>query len=268
MRDKVSRPDREGVVDGGKERITIIDCGRRCSSRGLLRASGSPHALVLYLPHAHTAPGHLASPPPSPLLPLPLAPPPASTTTQRPCLSSRAYPVLSCHPPHPTPLIVRSQARIRPQAPPAPAPYPLRRHPQAHLHPSQLRRPPHPHIRRYPGGPQPRQRGVRPPPPILRPPSARSPPIASLEHLGDQVLGLVVTELLYHLYPYLRVGPSTVCAVRPVRQSAMLTFSPVENEGPCRRQQHPGHHVGTEKNTPRRTVVHRRMLTFSCATDP
>lgn len=171
-------------------------------------------------------------------------------------------------PPHPTPLIVRSQARIRPQAPPAPAPYPLRRHPQAHLHPSQLRRPPHPHIRRYPGGPQPRQRGVRPPPPILRPPSARSPPIASLEHLGDQVLGLVVTELLYHLYPYLRVGPSTVCAVRPVRQSAMLTFSPVENEGPCRRQQHPGHHVGTEKNTPRRTVVHRRMLTFSCATDP
>ena len=103
MRDKVSRPDREGVVDGGKERITIIDCGRRCSSRGLLRASGSPHALVLYLPHAHTAPGHLASPPPSPLLPLPLAPPPASTTTQRPCLSSRAYPVLSCHPPSPHP---------------------------------------------------------------------------------------------------------------------------------------------------------------------
>lgn len=31
------------------------------------------------------------------------------------------------------------------------------------------------------------------------------------EHLGDTVLGLVVTELLLEMYPNLRVGPSTVC---------------------------------------------------------
>jgi ribonuclease-3 len=31
-----------------------------------------------------------------------------------------------------------------------------------------------------------------------------------LEHVGDQVLGLIVTDLLQELFPYLRVGPSTV----------------------------------------------------------
>lgn len=31
-----------------------------------------------------------------------------------------------------------------------------------------------------------------------------------LEHVGDQVLGLIVTDLLQSEYPYLRVGPSTV----------------------------------------------------------
>jgi dsRNA-specific ribonuclease len=30
------------------------------------------------------------------------------------------------------------------------------------------------------------------------------------EHLGDTVLGLVVTDLLIDMYPCLRVGPSTV----------------------------------------------------------
>ena len=31
-----------------------------------------------------------------------------------------------------------------------------------------------------------------------------------LEHVGDQVLGLIVTDLLQSEYPHLRVGPSTV----------------------------------------------------------
>ena len=33
-----------------------------------------------------------------------------------------------------------------------------------------------------------------------------------LEHLGDSVLNMVVTSLLQEVYPYLRVGPSTVSA--------------------------------------------------------
>ena len=43
-----------------------------------------------------------------------------------------------------------------------------------------------------------------------------SPPVDDLllpqrlEHVGDQVLGLIVTDLLQSEYPYLRVGPSTV----------------------------------------------------------
>lgn len=32
----------------------------------------------------------------------------------------------------------------------------------------------------------------------------------SLEHLGDTVLNMVITNYLQQVYPYLRVGPSTV----------------------------------------------------------
>ena len=35
--------------------------------------------------------------------------------------------------------------------------------------------------------------------------------IVRLEHLGDTVLGLSITTLLTEMYPYLRVGPATVC---------------------------------------------------------
>ena len=34
----------------------------------------------------------------------------------------------------------------------------------------------------------------------------------SIEHLGDSVLGLVVTDLLRDTFPFLRVGPTTVFA--------------------------------------------------------
>lgn len=34
--------------------------------------------------------------------------------------------------------------------------------------------------------------------------------LCRFEHLGDTVLGLVVTSLLLEMYPNLRVGPSTV----------------------------------------------------------
>ena len=33
------------------------------------------------------------------------------------------------------------------------------------------------------------------------------------EHLGDTVLGMAVTHLLMKLFPCIRVGPSTVCAL-------------------------------------------------------
>lgn len=42
------------------------------------------------------------------------------------------------------------------------------------------------------------------------------------EHLGDTVLGLIVTDLLFDAYPNLRVGPSTV---RTVLHSIFLFLS-------------------------------------------
>ena len=42
-------------------------------------------------------------------------------------------------------------------------------------------------------------------------PGDPSPDNEKYEHLGDTVLGLVVTSLLLEMYPCLRVGPSTVC---------------------------------------------------------
>jgi ribonuclease-3 len=36
------------------------------------------------------------------------------------------------------------------------------------------------------------------------------PKFSRLEHLGDSVLGLIVTDLLRELYPYLRVGAFAV----------------------------------------------------------
>ena len=37
-----------------------------------------------------------------------------------------------------------------------------------------------------------------------------------LEHLGDSVLNMVVTSLLQEVYPYLRVGPSTVSTMASI----------------------------------------------------
>ncbi|ETW84122.1 hypothetical protein HETIRDRAFT_239865, partial [Heterobasidion irregulare TC 32-1] len=56
-------------------------------------------------------------------------------------------------------------------------------------------------------------------------PEDPSPDNEVLEHLGDQVLGLVVTELLYHLYPYLRVGPSTKMRALVVGNSTLAVIS-------------------------------------------
>ncbi|KAI0320662.1 ribonuclease III domain-containing protein [Amylostereum chailletii] len=56
-------------------------------------------------------------------------------------------------------------------------------------------------------------------------PTDPSPDNEILEHLGDQVLGLVVTELLQEMYPYLRVGPSTKIRALVVGNSTLATVA-------------------------------------------
>ncbi|KAI0307051.1 ribonuclease III domain-containing protein [Multifurca ochricompacta] len=46
-----------------------------------------------------------------------------------------------------------------------------------------------------------------------------------LEHVGDQVLGLIVTDLLQKLFPYLRVGPSTKMRALVVGNSTLATIA-------------------------------------------
>jgi hypothetical protein len=66
-----------------------------------------------------------------------------------------------------------------------------------------------------------------------------------LEHVGDQVLGLIVTDLLQSEYPYLRVGPSTVRIVFSCAHIHLIIETVVflENAGARRWQQHTCHHV-------------------------
>jgi dsRNA-specific ribonuclease len=47
-----------------------------------------------------------------------------------------------------------------------------------------------------------------------------------LAQIGDQVFGLVVTDLIQNLYPYLRVGRASVrqCAVNGTGPSLMVAF--------------------------------------------
>ncbi|KAH9077049.1 ribonuclease III [Lactarius deliciosus] len=47
-----------------------------------------------------------------------------------------------------------------------------------------------------------------------------SPDNEQLEHVGDQVLGLIVTDLLQKMFPFLRVGPSTRRAISTSRASS------------------------------------------------
>ncbi|KAA1466570.1 ribonuclease III [Dentipellis sp. KUC8613] len=56
-------------------------------------------------------------------------------------------------------------------------------------------------------------------------PEDPSPDNEVLEHLGDQVLGLIVTELLQELHPYLRVGPSTKVRAMVVGNSTLAEIS-------------------------------------------
>jgi hypothetical protein len=51
-----------------------------------------------------------------------------------------------------------------------------------------------------------------------------------LEHVGDQVLGLIVTDLLQSQFPYLRVGPSTVRITHCLISTPSLSVS--DNETP------------------------------------
>ncbi|KAI0053691.1 ribonuclease III [Auriscalpium vulgare] len=56
-------------------------------------------------------------------------------------------------------------------------------------------------------------------------PDDPSPDNEMLEHLGDQVLGLIVTELLQELFPDLRVGPCTKIRALVVGNSTLATIA-------------------------------------------
>jgi ribonuclease-3 len=56
-------------------------------------------------------------------------------------------------------------------------------------------------------------------------PEDPSPDNEQLEHVGDQVLGLIVTDLLQSQYPYLRVGPSTKMRALVVGNSTLATIA-------------------------------------------
>ncbi|KZV69890.1 ribonuclease III [Peniophora sp. CONT] len=56
-------------------------------------------------------------------------------------------------------------------------------------------------------------------------PQDPSPDNEMLEHLGDQVLGLVITDLIQELYPYLRVGPSTKMRALVVGNQTLATVA-------------------------------------------
>jgi len=55
-------------------------------------------------------------------------------------------------------------------------------------------------------------------------PEDPSPDNEQLEHVGDQVLGLIVTDLLQSHFPYLRVGPSTKMRALVVGNSTLATM--------------------------------------------
>jgi len=56
-------------------------------------------------------------------------------------------------------------------------------------------------------------------------PEDPSPDNEQLEHVGDQVLGLIVTDLLQKMFPYLRVGPSTKMRALVVGNSTLATIA-------------------------------------------
>jgi ribonuclease-3 len=56
-------------------------------------------------------------------------------------------------------------------------------------------------------------------------PEDPSPDNEQLEHVGDQVLGLIVTDLLQSQYPYLRVGPSTKMRALVVGNNTLATIA-------------------------------------------
>ncbi|KAI9467132.1 ribonuclease III [Lactarius psammicola] len=56
-------------------------------------------------------------------------------------------------------------------------------------------------------------------------PDDPSPDNEQLEHVGDQVLGLIVTDLLQKMFPFLRVGPSTKMRALVVGNSTLATIA-------------------------------------------
>jgi ribonuclease-3 len=56
-------------------------------------------------------------------------------------------------------------------------------------------------------------------------PEDPSPDNEQLEHVGDQVLGLIVTDLLQKNFPFLRVGPSTKMRALVVGNSTLATIA-------------------------------------------
>jgi len=46
--------------------------------------------------------------------------------------------------------------------------------------------------------------------------------LVRLGHIGDQVIGLTITDLIQSLYPYLRVGPASVRRLAVVRIKSFI----------------------------------------------
>ncbi|KAF8138747.1 ribonuclease III domain-containing protein [Boletus edulis] len=79
-------------------------------------------------------------------------------------------------------------------------------------------------------------------------PDDPSPDNEKFEHLGDTVLGLVVTRLLYDTYPNLRVGPSTKIRALIVGNTTLASISR-RYELPARLRSHPAQAISLRAST-------------------
>jgi len=57
--------------------------------------------------------------------------------------------------------------------------------------------------------------------------------LVRLGHIGDQVFGLAVTDLIQRLYPYLRVGPTSVRRLAVVRIKSFNLIVTIQKVRDC-----------------------------------
>ncbi|KAI9453113.1 ribonuclease III domain-containing protein [Russula earlei] len=79
-------------------------------------------------------------------------------------------------------------------------------------------------------------------------PDDPSPDNEQFEHVGDQVIGLIVTDLLQNEFPCLRVGPLTKMRALVVGNSTLATIA-VQYKLPERLRVHRAHSVTLKAST-------------------